>query len=299
MAEIDEAPAMGGPLDWLHYNVILASRTGYPIPLMIGFTLYGNVMLRKESGGKPYPNWIFGWPIGLIVYTYPASVFSDLFFQAVPPRILANNMTFFVFSFWFLVIQFCEPVYKFMLRKQVFIVITTWWLADATRVSLLTMERTVSMQPTLARGLWQAFFWCTIVPTSRCIELALRGLPIPKLDQMVPNTVNFFKHPLISMFFLMVSYLMYMAYFTDCNIFATDGTGISMTECGNKHSDVYAAFTYTACVLHLARSFYTLQVEGKLMMGDFLCYRVPKNMRERQHSVDDDLERPLLGSKRS
>ncbi|CAE8685369.1 unnamed protein product, partial [Polarella glacialis] len=58
----DEAPVRSNtPLDWLHYDVILASRTSYPLALMFGFNCYGNVLLRKESGDKPYPTWIFGW----------------------------------------------------------------------------------------------------------------------------------------------------------------------------------------------------------------------------------------------
>jgi len=48
-AATPEEMVAGGPLGWLHYNVILASRNGYPLPLMIGFTLYGNIMLRRES----------------------------------------------------------------------------------------------------------------------------------------------------------------------------------------------------------------------------------------------------------
>lgn len=60
VAEYDEdLPARGGPLGWLHYDVILASRTTYPVALMvrspqkplkpsqIGFTCYGNVLLRR------------------------------------------------------------------------------------------------------------------------------------------------------------------------------------------------------------------------------------------------------------
>ncbi|CAK0834371.1 unnamed protein product [Prorocentrum cordatum] len=121
-------------------KVILASRTGYPLPLMIGFNLYGNIMLRKETpGDRRYPHWIFAWPVGLLVYTYPASAFSEMVFQMVSPRILGNNQAIMVFSFWFLVIQYCDPFYRFCKRPGVFSILTTWWLADATRVSLLTL----------------------------------------------------------------------------------------------------------------------------------------------------------------
>merc|ERR1740129_1317545 len=66
-----EEPAARGPLGWLHYDVILAARTSYPLALMIGFTCYGNVLLRKECGDQRYPTWLFGWMLGMICYTYP------------------------------------------------------------------------------------------------------------------------------------------------------------------------------------------------------------------------------------
>lgn len=260
---------------------------------MIGFTLYGNVLLRRESGGKRYPNWIFGLPVGLIVYTYPASVFSDMVFQARTPGIFGNDKVIFVFSIWYLLIQFCDPVYKFFLRKNIFVLITTWWLADATRVSLLTMERTVTHLPTFSRGVWQAFFWCSIVPVSRCVELGMRGMPIPKLDAMVPNTLNAFRHPLISMWFFMIFYLLYMTFGTDCDIFGTGPRHLTMVECGNKHEDVYAGVVYSACVLHLIRGFYSLHVEGQVIFGDMCCL-VSESQGQRPGVPQSDLEAPLL-----
>lgn len=266
--DVDEPPKLGtfrAAFSWLHNEVILASRTGYPLPLMVGFNLYGNIMLRKESDGRRYPHWIFAWPVGLLVYTYPASAFSEMVFQMVSPRIFGNNQAIMVFSFWFLVIQYCDRFYQFCLRKGVFPLITTWWLADATRVSLLTLERSVTCLPTLSRGFWQAFFWCSIVPVARCIELSSRGITPPKLDVMVPNTLNPWRHPLISMFFVMVGYLLYMAYYTDCGIF--EG-GLTMTDCGTKNQETYALFVYFACALHLARSWHLLIAEGKVVYGD-------------------------------
>lgn len=258
--DVDEPPKRG-VLGWLHNEVILASRTGYPLPLMFGFNLYGNIMLRMNTPeDRRYPHWIFAWPVGLLVYTYPASAFSEMVFQMVSPRIFGNNQAIMVFSFWFLAIQYCDPFYRFCKRKPVLALITAWWLADATRVSLLTLERSVTCLPTLSRGLWQAFFWCSIVPVARCIELSSRGHTPPKLDVMVPNTLNPWRHPLISMFFIMVGYLLYMAYYTDCGIF--EG-GLTMTECGSKHQDKYALCVYFACALHLARSWHLFVGAGE------------------------------------
>ena len=45
--------------------------------------------------------------------------------------------------------------------------LTTWWLADATRASLLFLERAVAEQPVFARGVWQAFVWCGAGPVAR------------------------------------------------------------------------------------------------------------------------------------
>lgn len=296
-AEIED-PIISTPLDWLHYKVVLASRTSYPFALMIGFTLYGNLILRRESGNKRYPNWIFGWPVGFIVYTYPASVFSDMVFQAVSPRIFSQDRVVFMYSFWFLLIQFCDPAYKFFLRKYVFIIITTWWLADATRVSLLTMERTLDYMPTFSRGMWQAFFWCTIVPVARCVELAMRGMPIPKLDAMVPNTLNAFRHPLISMFFMMVAWLLFLGYMTDCDIFGNNEGSLTAVECGHQHKEVYAAFVYLACVLHLVRSFYYLHIEGKVVFGEILCMGLHSRSGVSNRHLSNDLEQPLLNKQK-
>merc|ERR1712232_942381 len=148
------------------HSVILASRTGYPLPLMVGFNLYGNILLRRESGGKRYPSRIFGIPVGLFCYTYAGSLWSELTFQRMIPRSLGNDSILMVYLFWYFVIQYCDPVYKFLTEKRAFIFVTTWWLADATRVSLLTLERGVTKAPpgTFAAGIWQALFWCAAPP---------------------------------------------------------------------------------------------------------------------------------------
>lgn len=57
------------------------------------------------------------------------------------------------------------------------------------------------------------------------------------------------------MFFIMLTYLVYMAYFTDCNLFAKDGSALTMVQCGDKHEALYATLTYLACGLHLLRSY--------------------------------------------
>ncbi|CAE7408959.1 ftsH [Symbiodinium necroappetens] len=124
---------------------------------MIGFTCYGNVVLRKESADKPYPSWLFGWLLGMVCYTYPGAVFSDLLFVPnAPLRALTNNNILLWFSIWYLLIQNSMWVYKSLQQKHVFIWLTTWWLADATRASLLFLERAVAHQPVFARGVWQA-----------------------------------------------------------------------------------------------------------------------------------------------
>jgi hypothetical protein len=222
---------------------------------MIGFNIFGNILLKRESGGSGYPTWIFAWPVGLLIYTYAGASFSEMVFQNISPTIFANGSTLVVYTVCFLLIQHSDRVYRALTDKRVFVLITTWWLADATRASLLTLERAVTYYPSFSRGVWQSFFWCTVAPLARCIELAARGLPIPPMDSIVPNTVNAFKHPVICMFFIMIAYLCFMTFMTDCNLFATDGSAISMTTCGDKNKHVYAAFVYLACVLHLVRGY--------------------------------------------
>lgn len=261
-------------LDWLHYDVILASRTSYPQALMIGFTCYGNVLLRRECGDKPYPNWLFGWLLGFICYTYPGAVFSDLLFVPnAPLRAMSNNNILFWFSFWFAVIQHYEPAYKFLTRKEVFLLLTTWWLADATRASLLFLERSVTppAAPVFARGVWQCFIWCGAGPLVRVGERCLRGEPVPKLDALQPNTLNVLKYPLVAMWAIMFGYLVFMSYFADCGIFRPGG--LTMVECGSKYQDVFAFCTYLACALHLARGYWALYGPGggHVIFGDTFC----------------------------
>lgn len=271
VTDADVEPARSfGLLDWLHYDVILASRKSYPVALMFGFNCYGNVLLRRECGDKPYPNWLFGFPLAFICYTYPGAVFSDLFFVSESPRAMSNDNIFFIFSFWFILIQNCEPVYKFFLRKHVFIVLTTWWLADATRASLCFLERAVSHQPVFARGMWQAFIWCAAGPVVRVAEAAIRGGKIPPLDRLQPNSLNAFKYPLVSMWMTMVSYLCYLTFLTDCNLFGKAEVRLTMVECGDKHEDLWAAFVYTACILHLARGYWGLY-SGTVIFGETFC----------------------------
>mmetsp|Transcript_45268 Transcript_45268/g.120061 ORF Transcript_45268/g.120061 Transcript_45268/m.120061 type:complete len:275 (-) Transcript_45268:63-887(-) len=245
----------GGALGWLH-GVVVASRTTYPLPLMVGFTLYGNILLRRDSGGKRYPSWIFGVPVGLICYTYAGSLFSEIVFQGISPRCLGNDNILIVFCMWYVLVQHCDPFYKFCTQPRPFILINTWWFADSTRVSLLTLERAVTNAPsgTFAKGIWQAWFWCAVPPIARCIELGVRTETLPKLEVLQPQSLNAFQYPLVSMFFVMMAYYFTLANLTDCDIFAEDG--ISAEECGARYSNVYAGFVYLACGLHLARGFH-------------------------------------------
>lgn len=93
-----------------------------------------------------------------------------------------------------------------MQQKHVFVWLTTWWLADATRASLLFLERAVAEQPVFARGVWQAFVWCGAGPVARLvrrqdvygmtvcaeIEKSIRGHPVPTLEQAMHPAM----HPL-------------------------------------------------------------------------------------------------------
>mmetsp|Transcript_62058 Transcript_62058/g.134670 ORF Transcript_62058/g.134670 Transcript_62058/m.134670 type:complete len:313 (+) Transcript_62058:74-1012(+) len=265
-----EATPGFAPLDWLHYKVILASHKGYPMALMIGFTAFGNVLLRKECGGKPYPNWIFGWPLGFICYTYPSAVFSDLLFVRDSPRAMSNDNIFFWYTFWFIVIQNSEAAYNFLTRRHVFIILTTWWMADATRASFCFLERAVAHQAVFARGIFQCFVWCSAGPLARLVEANIRGVEkIPKLDQIQPNTANPFKYPLVSMWMLMVAYLLYMTFLTDCHIFSKAEGSLNMVQCGQKHEEVFAAGVYLACGLALARAYWSMG--GQAFWGETFC----------------------------
>lgn len=271
-SEDDDLPIKTGPLGWLHYDVILASRTSYPVALMIGFTCYGNVLLRKESGDKQYPSWIFGWLLGMVCYTYPGAIFSDLMFVSnAPQRALSNDNILWCFSFWYLVVQNSDAAYKFLQQKHVFVWLTTWWLADATRASLLFLERAVAEQPVFARGVWQAFVWCGAGPVARLIEKSIRGHPVPSLDKVQPNSLNFLKFPLIAMFWNMIFYMCVLAFFTDCG-FLSPEPKLDMVECAAAHEDFYGFCTYLPCVLHLCRAYWAMYSQGGVVIfGDGFC----------------------------
>merc|ERR1719436_1028872 len=267
-----EESGVGGPLDWLHYKVIIASHTGYPIALMLGFNCFGNVLLRKECGGKPYPNWLFGYLLGFVCYTYPSAVFSDLVFvQAAPMRAMSNNNILMIYTFWFVVIQNSEKVYSLLTQKYTFILLTTWWLADATRAAMCFLERAVTQQAVFSRGVFQCFVWCSAGPIMRVAEASIRGAKVTPLEQVQPNSLNAFKYPLVAMFMIMMSYMVFLWKFTECNLFEKDG--LSMVECGKQNDDVYAAFVYLSCLLHIARSLYSLYGTGdhKMIFDHCMC----------------------------
>lgn len=236
---------------------------------MIGFNCFGNVLLRKECGGNRYPNWLFGYLLGFICYTYPGAIFSDLVLIGTTPRPMANDNILCCYTFWFLAIQYCEPVYRFLCHKYVFVFLTTWWLADATRASMVFLERAVAHQAILARGVFQAFVWCVAGPIMRVAEMAIRGVPVKPLDAVQPNSLNAFKYPLITMWMTMLAYMGYLMKFTDCGLFTKDG--LNMVECGAKHDDVFAAFTYLGCALHLGRSFWAMHGQQKMVFGEVFC----------------------------
>jgi hypothetical protein len=240
---VDETPAIRTPLDWLHYEVILKSRKSYPVALMIGFCCFGNVLLRKECGNKPYPNWLFGFPLAFICYGYPGAVFSDLFLVPDTPRAMANDNIVLIFAFWYLVIQNSKAVYEFLCHKHVSIFLFTWWLADATRAALCFLERAVAHKPCFAAGVFQCFIWCSAGPLVRVVEANIRGAPTPPLDKLLPNSLNALKYPLVMMWMTMFAYLLYMMFLTDCNMFG-EGEKLTMVECGDKHEDVYAFLVY-------------------------------------------------------
>jgi len=272
----DEQP--WGPLNWFHNDVIIASHKTYPLVLMIGFCGYGNVLLRKECGDKPYPNWLFGYPICFIAYCYAGATASDIMFVPASLRAMSSNMVFCVFTAWYIIIQNSETVYRFCLQKHNFIFLTTWWLCDATRASLCFLERSVSppwvahQKAVFCRGVWQCFIWCAAGPILRVTDRAIRGEPLPKLDALQPNSLNILKFPLVCMFWNMMFYMVYLWKFTDCELFSDSPHSKSMVQCGVEHPEIYAACTYVPCLLHLGRAYHQLYFgSGKMVFGDTFC----------------------------
>lgn len=223
---------------------------------MFGFICRGNIELRRACGGNPYPNWILGFLLGICCYTYPGNVLSDTMFTPGVLRGLSNNNILMVYAFWFLVIQNSEAAYKFLTTKHVNIFITVWFIMDATHASLCFLERAVSPPlgtAVFSRGFFQCFVWCAAAGILQGAEKAIRGVPLPKLDAVIPNSMNVLGNPVICMWWNMFFYMLYMMYFTDCNIFQKGGK--SMLQCGVERPDVYVMFHYIPMALHVVRSY--------------------------------------------
>lgn len=240
------------PFKWFHEDVIIAARTSYPLTLMIGFNLFGNILLRKDCKGEPYPSWLFGMPLGICAYTYPGAVFSDLFFTGTL-RALMNNNILIVFSLCYFLIQWNEKAFKFLTSKHVHIFITVWWLFDASRACLLFTERACAAAPVFSRAVWHAFIWCSAGPVTRQAEKVIRGQEPPALNTVQPDSLNFLKFPLVAMFFGQIFYTISLMYGTDCELFMPGG--LNMVECGAKYSHIYAFWTYLPPALHLVRAY--------------------------------------------
>lgn len=238
------------PAERLH-RFVVGSHSTYPLLLMIGYNCYGNVLLRKACGGRPYPTWLFGYLLGFLCYTYPSAMVSDLLFGHAAPRCMGNDNILMIYSFWFVLIQSSDRVYDFLVRPRIFALLTMWWLADATRASLCYLERAVAHEAVFAKGIFHSAAWVSAGPFLRALEARARGAePVP-MEQVLPNSINALKYPLLSMFATMVVWLVYLGYFTDCGIF--EG-GVTMVECGELHDDVYAAFFYAAVSLQVVRT---------------------------------------------
>lgn len=238
------------------YSIIQGGHTGYPVPMMFGFICRGNIELRKACGGNPYPTWIIGFFVGIACYVYPGNVLSDALFTPGVLRGLSNNNIFMCHVFWFLVIQNSQKAYDFLITKHVNIFITVWFLMDATHASLCFLERSVTPplgNPVFARGVFQCFVWCGAAGILQCGEKAMRGVPIPKLDAIIPNSMDVLGNPVIFMWWNMFIYYLIMIYLTDCDIFAKDGK--PAVQCGVDHPDLYAAFHYIPMAAHVFRAY--------------------------------------------
>lgn len=250
------------PLSFLslfHNDVILAARKSYPLPLMLGFSCYSNVFFRRECGNKPYSHFLFGFPVAFAAFAYPGAIFSDLTLHN-PPRMLHNNRLLFVFTAWFVLIQNSDRVYNFLSKRTVLIILTTWWLIDATRGGLCSLERAVSASEAyFSRGLMQVFVWCTVGPILRQAEAIVRGGSRNASEFMAMNSLNAFKYPTLSMFLILILWLIYLGVFADCNDVL--GRRLTMVECGDRHRQKYAILVYLQGALHVARGLWAFYLE--------------------------------------
>lgn len=254
-ADDDSIAATWWPVHWVHHQVVLASHTGYPVPFMIPFNLYGNVLLRKACGGQRYPTWLFGYILGFLCYTYPSAILSDVLFVMETPRAMSNDYVLVIYTVCFVVIQNCDTVYCFLVQPRAFSFLFTLWLADSTRASICFLERAVTHQAVFARGVFHAFVWVCAGPLFRMVEARIRGGVVHSFDEVQPDSANFFRYPLLGLLATQLFYLIYISYFTPvCDIFAEDPT-MTMVECGQLHNGLFAGIVYFTVLLNFVRFF--------------------------------------------
>merc|ERR1712007_70001 len=84
---------MSAWLQWLHHDVVLASRSSYPALLMIGFNMKGCLFMFNERSSKfehkraPHVEFL----VGFLCYTYPGSILVDIIFRKSFPGCMTDT----------------------------------------------------------------------------------------------------------------------------------------------------------------------------------------------------------------
>lgn len=239
-------------LHFFHHKVVVASHTTYPAQLMFGRILFGNILLRKACDGNRYPSLLVGYALGFVCYIYPSAIATDVVLLGEPARTMGNNAILLLYTMHFFIIQSFPSIYRFLTRPFPFALLNAWWLADATRGSLVFLELVVSQHAVFARGIFHAVLWVSAGPILGILEARVRGGQPQHLEEALPNSMNVFRYASISSLFTMLFYLLYLTWFSDCNMFGRGG--LTMVECGKQYDGLFAGLVYLNATLHLARS---------------------------------------------
>lgn len=241
------------------HEMILRARDEYPLPLIMGFTCHGAVLAWKEGLLSPGSSLIFTSFLAYFCYTYPSSATSELVLQGKSPGSVFNTHVFLCFFSFVILLRTSRLFQRLVQVDFVFLIIQTFWLLDATRCSLVTLERNMERKTNdwtffscAGATVWSAAVWCCAPYLWRAVEKNVRGIKPPRFRELLPNSLDVIRFPLIMTFVAIIFYSFVLKYYL------CPESNLSYKQCGDKHPLFYAWTVYTVVIVHLIRSLMTI-----------------------------------------
>lgn len=189
-AALDTKNAFLNPVDSVT-NLIVSSRTTYPLLLMIFFCLRGILQYRamcniaaivpmRVSGPK-----ISGAFVEIFVcfffFCYPGSIVSEIIFQNITPRCLESCTVLTVYISLFFLVSLLPFIAKLLSRDFFRVIIEFISIVDLTRYTLLTFERVHNIS--LAASIWSSLTFVAAGPILRM--MLTRKYQVPAMPVLI------------------------------------------------------------------------------------------------------------------